>query len=208
MCAIGMDSDAPMLAFILDEPVAAQLMRSTLIQYGIERTTVAGDTAQIRRKLVLGDDQSLVVCIALTDRTISRHGRALRRLRADRNGFSAQMRFVGLLTDAGVTPEVAQLGCDVYVHSLPRAASVIHLLAGTCGARRAKLHRARQPGANASGRPCARAWRRGTRPRHAEIRVAKLHPHWVGSGRWNGTTRFGRRIVRLRTSDSGRDQGS
>lgn len=206
MSTIGMDTDAPMLAFVLDEPFAAQLMRSTLIQYGIERTTVAGDTAQIRRKLVLGDDQSLVVCIALTERTISRHGRALRRLRADRNGFSAQMRFVGLLTDAGVTPEVAQLGCDVYVHSLPRAASVIHLLAGTCGARRAaKLHRARQPGQDASGRPCARAWRRGTR--HAEIRVAKLHPHWLGSGRWNGTTRFGRRIVRLRTSDSGRDQG-
>ncbi len=200
-----MDSDAPMLAFVLDEPFAAQLMRSTLIQYGIERTSVVDDTTQFRRKLVLGDNQPFVVCIALTDRTIARHGRVLRRLRADRNGFSAQMRLVGLLTDARVTPEVAQLGCDVYVHSLPQAASVIHLLAGTCGARRAKLHRASRPGQDTCDRQKTRAWRRGTR--HAEIRAAKPQPHWLRPGRWSGTTRFGRRIVRLRTSDSGRDQG-
>ncbi len=187
-----MVSDAPMLAFVLDEPFAAEVMKSTLNQYGVERAVVVDDTAQIRRTLVLGDHQFVVACIALTERTISRHGRAFQKLRADRNGFSAQMRLVGLLTDAGVTPEVAQLGCDVYVPSLSQAANVIHLLTEECGARRAKLHRARQPGQDADDRQNANVWMRVTR--HAEIRAARLQPHWLGPGRWSGNTPFGRRI--------------
>ena len=194
-----------MLAFVLDEPFAAQLMKSTLNHYGIERATVADDTAQIRRTLVRGENQFVVACIALTERTISRHGRAFQKLRADRNGFSAQMRLIGLLTDAGVTPEVAQLGCDVYVQSLSQAANVIHLLTEECGARRAKLHRARQPGQDADDRHYAHAGMGVTR--HAEIRAPRLQPHWLGPGRWSGSTTFGRRILRLRPSASGRDQG-
>ena len=200
-----MDSDVPTLAFVFDEPFAAQLMKSTLNHYGIERATVADNTAQIRRKLVQGENQCVVACIALTERAIDRHGRALQKLRADRNGFSAPIRLVGLMTDAGVTPEVAQLGCDVYVRSLSQAANVIHLLTENCGARRAKLHQASRPGQDAGDRQLAPAWMRVTR--HTEIRAARLQPHRLGLGRWSGTTRFGRRILRLRTSGSGRDQG-
>lgn len=200
-----MHSDALTLAFVLDEPFAAQLMKSTLNHYGIKRATVADGTAQIRRKLVQGENQCVVACIALTERAIDRHGQALQKLRADRNGFSTQIRLVGLLTDAGVTPEVAQLGCDVYVQSLSQAANAIHLLTEECGARRAKLHQASRPRQETADRPLAHAWMRVTR--HAQIHAARVQPHWLGTGRWSGTTRFGRRILRLPASGSGQDQG-
>ena len=197
----------PPLALILDEPYAAQLMKSTLIQYGVQRAVVADPSVQIRRSLVLGANQLVVVCIALTQPTISRFGRAIQQLRADRNGFLTPLRLVGVLTGAGVTTQAAQLGCDVYVENLSQAAKVIHLLAEMCGARRAKLRRANPPGPGhgANNRRHELAWMRCIA--HGEMSGARLQDYWLRPGSLSGNRRSARRILRYRRSASGRDQG-
>ncbi len=201
-----MSTARPPLVLILDEPYAAQLMKATLIQYGVQRAVVADPTVQIRRSLVLGANQLVVVCIALTEPTISRFGRAIQKLRADRNGFLTPLRLVGVLDGAGVTTRAAQLGCDVYVENLSQAANVVHLLAEMCGARRAKLRRANPPGHRADDQRHDLAWMYGLA--HSEISGVRLQDHWLRPGRLSGTRRSARRILRWRQrSASGRDQG-
>ena len=193
------------LVLILDEPNAAQLMKSTLIQYGVQRVVVADHTVQIRRRLVLGANQLVVVCIALTQPTISRFGRAIQQLRADRNGFLTPLRLVGVLAGDGVTTRAAQLGCDVYVENLSQAANVIHLLAEMCGARRAKLRRANPPGHGANDQRHELAWMRCLAP--GEMSGARLQHHWLRPGSLSANRRSARRILRYQRSASGRDQG-
>ncbi len=195
----------PPLVLILGEPYGAQLMKATLIQYGVQRAVVADHTVQIRRSLVLGANQLVVVCIALTQLTISRFGRAIQQLRADRNGFLTPLRLVGVLTGAGVTTQAAQLGCDVYVENLSQAANVIHLLAEMCGARRAKLRRADPPGHGANDRRHELAWMHCQA--HGEMSGARLQHHWLRPGSLSGKRRSARRILRYQRSASGRDQG-
>lgn len=199
-------STAPQpLALILDEPYTALLMKATLIQNGVQRAVVADHTVQIRRTLMLGANQLVVVCIALTEPTISRFGRAIQRLRADRNGFLTPLRLVGVLDGAGVTTRAAELGCDVYVENLSHAANVIHLLAEMCGARRAKLRLANPPGHGADDRRHELAWMRCLA--HGETRGARLQHHGLRPGGLNGTRRSARMILRRQRSASGRDQG-
>ena len=193
------------LALILDEPYAAQLMKSTLIQYGVQRVVVADHTVPIRRSLVLGANQLVVACIALTQPTISRFGRAIQQLRADRNGFLTPLRLVGVLTGAGITTQAAQLGCDVYVENLSQAANVIHLLAEMCGARRAKLHRANPPGHGANDQRRELAWMRCLA--HGETSGARLQHDWLRPGSLSANRRSARKILRYQRSTSGRDQG-
>lgn len=201
-----MTTARPPLVLILDEPYAAQLMKATLIKYGVQRAVVADPTVQIRRSLVLGANRLVVVCIALTEPTISRFGRAIQKLRADRNGFLTPLRLVGVLNGAEVTTRAAQLGCDVYVENLAQAANVIHLLAEMCGARSAKPHRANPPGHGANDRRNELAWMRC--PAHGEIPGARLQDHWLRPGSLSATRRCARRILRWRQrSASGRDQG-
>ena len=200
-----MSTAPPPLALILDEPDAAQLMKATLIQYGVQRAVVADHTAQIRRTLVLGANQMVIVCIALTETTISRFGRAIQKLRADRNGFLTPLRLVGVLDGAGVTTRAAELGCDVYVENLSQAANVIHLLAEMCGARRAKLHWANPPGHGADDRRHEPAWMRYLG--QGETRGARLQHYGLRLGSLSGTKRSARMILRRQRSASGRDQG-
>ena len=201
-----MTTARPPLVLILDEPYAAQLMKATLIKYGVQRAVVADPTVQIRRSLVLGANRLVVVCIALTEPTISRFGRAIQKLRADRNGFLTPLRLVGVLNGAEVTTRAAQLGCDVYVENLAQAANVIHLLAEMCGARSAKPRRANPPGHGANDRRNELAWMRC--PAHGEIPGARLQDHWLRPGSLSGTRRCARRILRWRhRSASGQDQG-
>ncbi len=200
-----MSTAPPPLTLILDEPFAAQLMKSTLIQYGVQRAVVADHTVQIRRTLVLGADHLVVLCIALTEPTISRFGRAIHQLRADRNGFLTPLRLVGLLDHAGVTTQAAQLGCDVYVENLSQAANVIHLLAEMCGARRAKPRLADPLGHGANDRRHELAWMRC--PVHGEMPGALQH-RGLRPGRLSGNRRAAaRRILRRQRSASRRDQG-
>ena len=201
-----MSTAPPPLALILDEPYTALLMKATLIQYGVQRAVVADHTVQIRRTLVLGANQLVVVCIALTDPTISRFGRAIQRLRADRNGFLTPLRLVGVVDGAGVTTRAAELGCDVYVENLSQAANVIHLLAEMCGARRAKLRWANPPGHGANDRRHELAWMHC--PAHGEMPGARLQHHGLRPGRLSRNSRSARRILlRYQRSASGRDQG-
>ena len=201
-----MSTARPPLVLILDEPSSAQLMKATLIQYGVQRAVVADPTVQIRRSLVLGANRLVVVCIALTEPTISRFGRAIQKFRADRNGFLTPLRLVGVLDGAGVTTRAAQLGCDVYVENLSQAANVIHLLTQMCGARRAKPRRANPPGHGADDRRHELAWMRC--PAHGEMPGARLQHRGLRPGRFSGNRRAAaRRILRRQRSASGRDQG-
>ncbi len=195
----------PPLVLILGEPYGARQMRATLIQYGVQRAIVADHTVQMRRRLVLGANQLVIVCIALTHPTISRFGRAIQQLRADRNGFLTPLRLVGVLDRAGVTTRAAELGCDVYVENLSQAANVIHLLAEMCGARRAKLRRANPPGHGANDRRHELAWMRC--PAHGEISGARIPHHWRRPESLSGNSRSVRRILRHLRSASGRDHG-
>ncbi len=76
----------------------------------------------------MGENEFVVVCIALDKPTISRHGEALRSLLSDHRCFPTKVRTVGLLSELGLTREVAELGCDVYVDSSAQAAKAIRLL--------------------------------------------------------------------------------
>ncbi len=201
-----MSTAPPPLTLILDDPFTAQRMKFTLIQYGVQRAVVADHTGQVRRTLVLGADHLVVLCIALTQPTISRFGRAIQQLRADRDGFLTTLRLVGVLDDSGITTQAAQLGCDVYVENLSQAANVIHLLAEMCGARRAKSHQADPLGHGINGQRHELAWMRC--PAHGEMPGARLQYRGLRPGRFSGFRRAARWInLRRQRSASRRDQG-
>jgi hypothetical protein len=82
----------------------------------------------IRRRLVLGENDFVVVCIALDEPTLTRHGKALRKLLSDHRCFPTTVRTIGLLSSLGLNRQVAELGCNVYVDDSAHAARVVHLL--------------------------------------------------------------------------------
>src|SRR5262245_12037960 len=120
-----MKRGAAHLTIVLGEPGKADELRSALEQHGVEHAAVVAQISSVRRSLVLGENEFVVVCIALDQRTIDRHGAALRRLLADNHCFPTTVRTVGLLSDLGLTRDAAQLGCDVYVEDSAQAAKVI-----------------------------------------------------------------------------------
>ena len=107
--------------------MAGQLQRA-LEEHGVDHAAVVAQISSIRRSLVLGENDFVVVCIALDEPTIKRHGKALRSLLSDHHCFPTTVRTVGLLTDLGLTKEVAELGCDVYVDSSAQVARAVRLL--------------------------------------------------------------------------------
>ncbi len=96
--------------------------------HGVDHAAVVAHVNSIRRSLVMGENEFVVVCIALDQPTIMRHGEALRSLLSDHRCFPTKVRTVGLLSELGLTREVAELGCDVYVDSSAQAARAIRLL--------------------------------------------------------------------------------
>ncbi len=116
------------LTVILGDPAKADQVRCALETHGVDHAAVVAHVSSIRRSLVLGENDFVVVCIALDERTIARHGKALRSLLSDNQCFPTAVRTVGLLSDLGLTREAAELGCDVYVEDSATAADAIRLL--------------------------------------------------------------------------------
>ncbi|MHC4348039.1 MAG: hypothetical protein ACYS15_05845 [Planctomycetota bacterium] len=104
-------------------------MRCALEAHGVDHAAVVAGVNSIRRRLLLGENDFVVVCIALDEPTLARHGEALRRLLSDHRCFPTKVRTVGLLSDLGLNRQVAELGCNVYVDDSTHAAAVIRLLA-------------------------------------------------------------------------------
>lgn len=116
------------LTIVLGEPAKADELRTALDRHGVDHAAVVTHPWSIRRSLVLGENEFVVVCIALDKPTITEHGKALRSLLSDHRCFPTAVRTVGLLSDLGLTREAAELGCDVYVEDSAQAADAIRLL--------------------------------------------------------------------------------
>jgi hypothetical protein len=123
-----MRKGAAHLTIVLGDPAKADELRSALGRHGINHAAVVTQPRSIRRSLVLGENEFVVVCIALDEPTIREHGKALRSLLSDHRCFPTAVRIVGLLSDLGLTREAAELGCDVYVEDSAHAATAIRLL--------------------------------------------------------------------------------
>lgn len=116
------------LTLVVGNPSTAGQLQSALEGHGVDHAAVIAHVNSIRRSLVLGEKDFVVVCIALDEPTMKQHGKALRSLLSDHECFPTTVRTVGLLTDLGLTREVAELGCDVYVDNSAQAARAIRLL--------------------------------------------------------------------------------
>ena len=116
------------LTIVLGDAAKADELRSALDRHGVDHAAVVTQPRSIRRSLVLGENEFVVVCIALDGPTIRKHGKALRCLLSDHHCFPTAVRTVGLLSDLGLTREAAELGCDVYVEDSAHAAAAIRLL--------------------------------------------------------------------------------
>jgi hypothetical protein len=116
------------LTIVLGDPTKADELRSALDRHGVDHAAVVTHPWSIRRSLVLGENEFVVVCIAIDRPTLREHGEALRTLLSDHRCFPTTVRTVGLLSDLGLTREAAELGCDVYVEDSAQAAEAIRLL--------------------------------------------------------------------------------
>ncbi len=116
------------LTIVVGDPAKADELRSALDRQGVDHAAVVTQPRTIRRSLVLGENEFVIVCIALDGPTIRKHGKALRSLLSDHRCFPTAVRTVGLLSDLGLTREAAELGCDVYVEDSAHAATAIRLL--------------------------------------------------------------------------------
>ncbi len=116
------------LTIVFGEPAKAEELRSALDRHGVDHAAVVAQPRSVRRSLVLGENEFVVVCIALDEPTIREHGKALRCLLSDHRCFPTAVRTVGLLSDLSLTREAAELGCDVYVEDSIQAAMAIRLL--------------------------------------------------------------------------------
>lgn len=116
------------LTLVVGDPAKAGRLRRALEEQGVDHAAVVARVESIRRSLVLGENDFVVVCIALDRATIDRDGKALRSLLSDNQCFPTTVRTIGLLSDLGLTRDAAELGCDVYVDDSTQAARVIRLL--------------------------------------------------------------------------------
>ena len=116
------------LTFVLADPARVDKLRAVLEEHGVHHAAVVAHPWSIRRSLVLGESEFVVMCIALDRSTLRRHGQALQSLLSDHRCFQTAIRTVGLLSDLGLTPAAAELGCDVYVEDSIQAARAIRLL--------------------------------------------------------------------------------
>jgi hypothetical protein len=116
------------LTFVLADPARAEELRSVLEEHGVDYAAVVAHPWSVRRSLMLGENDFVIMCIALDKPTLHRHGKAIRQLLSDHRCFPTALRTVGLLSDLGLTREAAELGCDVYVEDTVQAAKAIRLI--------------------------------------------------------------------------------
>jgi hypothetical protein len=119
------------LTVIVGASRAAERLRRSLIRSGLPQTGAAGHMRGLRRRLAAGPPDAIVLCVALDATTLDRHGPALQTLLGDLHGMSGgtgSLRSVGLLPGDGLTPRVAEIGCDLYVANPEEARAAIEML--------------------------------------------------------------------------------
>jgi len=138
---LAMQAMGDHLAIVIGASETAEELRRFLVCHGTPHAGAAGHLRGLRRGLLLGRPELVIVCVALNRATLSRHGQALSLLMADLKGFPSPIRSVGLVPRSTMTSRVAHLGCDVYVGSLDEATDVIRLLRKECSRDRVALRR-------------------------------------------------------------------
>jgi len=145
------------ITLVIGASEAAEELRRFLNRSGATHAGSAGHLRGLRRSLTQTDaaDEVVVVCVALDESTLNRHGKTLRSLLDDLPA-AGRVRSVGLLTDDGLTPKVAEVGCDVYVGSAAAATDVMRAMRGLGAVRSPRNGTHRKTGLDAPGRP---SWR-------------------------------------------------
>jgi hypothetical protein len=124
-----MEERANHLTVVIGASCIAEELRRTLVQHDVAHAGVSTHLRGLRKSMVLGENDLVVVCIALDRATLTRHGKAVRQLLCDHRCSPQPVRSVGLLTEIGLDREAAELGCDVYVDDSDQATKAIALLA-------------------------------------------------------------------------------
>ena len=88
------------LILVVGEPARAAELQRAFEDQGADHAAVVTGVTSIRRSLVLGENDYVVVCIALSRATLDQEGQALRALLSDHNCFPTKFRTVGLLSEA------------------------------------------------------------------------------------------------------------
>src|SRR5262245_45800466 len=125
---MDMEERSSHLTIVVGASTIAEDLRRSLVRRRVAHAGVTTHLRGLRKSLVLGQDDLVVVCIALDRPTLTRHGEAVRRLLVDHRCLPKTVRSVGLLSELGLPRDVAVLGCDVYVHDSRQATSAIRAL--------------------------------------------------------------------------------
>lgn len=124
-----MEERSSHLTIVVGASTIAEELRRSLVRHGVAHAGVATHLRGLRKSMLLGEESLVVVCIALDQATLLRHGEALRLLLADHHCFQRNVRSVGLLAGIGLTSDIAEMGCDVYVDDSKHAVKAVRLLA-------------------------------------------------------------------------------
>lgn len=185
------------LTVIVGDCDTATNVRALLQAHGVSHLALASNMMSLRRRLVRGEQELLVLCIVLDEETLDRQGASLQALLADHHCSQTPVRSVGLLTDLGMTPEVAQMGCNVYVDDTAQAAEAIRQMVEDWNTQpRATMHHAAV---------IRDAWAYG-KPDFVRSMPAAVRGAFLGKGAKSaGGGRHAQRLPRLawRPTDSG-----
>jgi hypothetical protein len=113
---------------VIGDPSIAGELRDALVRNGLPAVSIVTSPWALRRRLVLDSGRSIVLCIALDERTIRRFGSHVRSLLADDASFPGVVRSVGLYAGFQPDPWATRLGCNVYVESGRMAAHLCRLM--------------------------------------------------------------------------------
>ena len=103
---------------IIGRPEAAQPLLAALNGECVAATVITEQEQLMRlRRDLLVHRGSVVICVELNDRALSRFGTALRGFLADRQGFEAQVRVIGF-HQATLAGGLLSLGCDAYTRTV------------------------------------------------------------------------------------------
>ena len=199
-----MEERSSHLTVVVGASTLAEDLRRLLVQCGVAHAGVATHLRGLRKSMLLGENDLVIVCIALDQNTLQRHGDSLRRLLADCHCFPQAVRSVGLLTEVGLTRDVADMGCDVYAHDTKQAANAVRLLARRWTRQRASAtaaRRARQRAETNRIAPNAWVWGNAKLPLEFASLMKPMGNH-AGDASVSAVSRP--RQTRVRRADHGR----
>lgn len=160
-----MEERSSHLTVVIGASSVAEDLRRMLVQRRVAHAGVVSHVRGLRRSLCSGQTDLMIICIALDQPTLKRHGDSVRQLLRDCRCFPQAVRSVGLLTEIGLTPDVASMGCDVYAQDSTAAATAVRLLARKW---RSRAERTRRPNSRrepvVADRLAPDAWVWGARP--------------------------------------------